>query len=161
MDSELRDLERKASLGDENAADQLKRVRERAALIPSLTDLKKRKQVIDREFAAEGKLAIEYAFKQFFQKFGNEVKVISWYHYTPYWMDGEQCYFMYQSFMDSDSIEYADEVDELSKDCENALNALDNQLSEEESLLEDIFGDHKHIIVTSDGLKIEDYNDHN
>lgn len=93
-----------------------------------------------------------------------------WEQYTPYFNDGEACYFSFHE-IDIDNIamyEYdfgqhynQDIPPNIVKDMDEMVNKINNLLeSAGEEILLDVFGDHATITVTKDGFEIEENTDH-
>lgn len=61
------------------------------------TELKEMKSAYDRKLKEEGEAAVKDAFKDVFDKFP-EIRSIMWTQYTPYFNDGDQCYFSVREF---------------------------------------------------------------
>jgi hypothetical protein len=95
----------------------------------------------------------------------------SWTQYTPYWCDGEPCYFGVNDYLtvefndgtepledwDDHSAKYADQQDVTSEQVEsaNAAHALVSLIPEE--VMEDIFGDHVKVTVYKDKIEVDEY----
>ena len=60
-------------------------------------ELKQIKAEYDRKLQHEGKAAVKDAFKDLFDKYP-EVRSVVWSQYTPYFNDGEPCYFSVHEF---------------------------------------------------------------
>ena len=127
---------------------------------------------LKHQLQEEGKKAIDASFKEFFEQYP-EVKSLSWTQYTPYFNDGDACYFSYNDLIwhpcileiDGEEVEYQEPGDE---DCEwwetirgqaayGDIEELGNLLSSLEDSLKGIFGDHAKVVATKDGFEIEEY----
>jgi hypothetical protein len=60
-------------------------------------ELKEMKATYDRKLQQEGEAAVKDAFKDLFDKFP-EVRSVVWSQYTPYFNDGDVCYFSVHEF---------------------------------------------------------------
>lgn len=84
-----------------------------------------------------------------------ELETISWTQYTPYFMDGDTCYFSANTEyaeINGEEIEWDDDKkNQMEKDVEDFLDTLDHDT------LEDLFGDHVKVTITKDGVNVEDY----
>lgn len=102
----------------------------------------------------EGEQFIVRNFKKIFSKHPY-LKEVTWTGYTPYYRDGEECY--YSSQHTSPDI-YGD-------DCSYGTNrflAIRADISAfmsliDDNLMLDLFGDHVRITVTKEGLAVEEY----
>ena len=108
--------------------------------------------------AKEARKTIEAAFKPFFQQYGEFYEFISWYQFTPYYADGDQCEFSYCSFLDADSTSRLKEP--CPPESEAMLDTLDDQLQDIESILLTAFGDHQVVTVSAEGITSEKFDHH-
>ena len=135
---------------------------------PTLEGMSVKKRALAKQIKKEGTLAVAAFFKEFFVKYGHIVSAVNWTQFTPYFCDGEPCYFGYCGFSDSeDDIEYINEGSDPcpwdTKEGQEAyteLCKLDSQLDNMEDVLEWIFGDHIAVKVTVDGVTTSDYTEH-
>lgn len=95
-------------------------------------------------------------FKETFTKHPN-LKQVRWTQYTPYFNDGEECTF-------SSNHQWADiegvdgELDYNSTEYKEIKENIREFLSQfDEELLRNLFGDHVEIIVTKEGISVEEY----
>ncbi|UIF90929.1 hypothetical protein [Cupriavidus sp. UYPR2.512] len=112
---------------------------------------------------------------QDFIKQNPEVKQIKWAQYTPYFNDGDTCTFGLHSFgfyFEGDDLSESRYEFELStwqgydkfekreacsRETWDNCVALEKQLNSVGSELESIFGDHVEVVVTPDGVEVEEY----
>jgi len=88
---------------------------------------------------------------------------IRWHQYTPYFNDGDACTFSVnspefqfgegESFVDSYSLDDED----LNKTQVEAIEEFETELGDCEELLEEAFGDHVEVTVTTTGIETESY----
>lgn len=109
-----------------------------------------------------------------FIKANPQVKAVSWSQYTPYFNDGDPCTFSvnepYFFFGEDDpeedeghdtwsmnSKEYGPSPDVCSAETKAACSALAKELGGLDDALETLFGDHVKVIVTADGVSVDEY----
>jgi hypothetical protein len=140
----------------------------------TLSDIKSIKKNIEK-LRKEAKEKVESIFKTAALELFVEypvLKSISWSQYTPYFNDGEPCYFSSHhsyatiKFVTSDEDEdederYEDEGFDKSSATPEQLKAgkqaeefLDNFDDDD---MENLFGDGVKVIITKDGIEVEDY----
>lgn len=139
-------------------------------LFDELTSLK---EAYDTKLAEEGEDAVKELFKELFDKHP-QLASVTWRQYTPYFNDGDPCYFRVGEFeADFDDEEYDEEEDEDEEVVEedateevveepidyDAINeaVADLESSLPEDVLEYVFGDHVKITATRDGFEITEY----
>ena len=110
-------------------------------------ELKALKEAYDKKLNEEGENAIKELFKELFEKHP-QLESVSWRQYTPYFNDGDPCYFRVGEF----EPEFDGDEDEASND---AVYELADELPEE--VLESVFGDHVKITATRDGFEVTEY----
>ena len=104
-------------------------------------------------------------FKDFFEKYP-EIKRISWVQYAPYFNDGEACEFSVHNIEcfgtesadpeDDDGDDYGD--DNLSPYSHAGAKELDDLLqSIPESVMESLYGSDSKVVVTAEGIDVDDY----
>lgn len=95
-------------------------------------------------------------FKDTFSKYPN-LKQVQWTQYTPYFNDGEECTF--SSNHQWAEIEGIDgELDYNSKEYKEIKESIREFLSQfDDELLKNLFGDHVEIIVTKEGISVQEY----
>lgn len=140
-------------------------------------DVMQRKiQRLKSELATEVQDVMKVMFKEFFED-NPRMKMISWSQYTPYFNDGDACYFSYNS-LTWHSCEFEDdtgevvEQDELGgyvrskhkwwstdegKKAVKSAKQLDTFLNKFEDELETAFGDHCKVYARADGFTVEEY----
>jgi len=120
-------------------------------------ELNKFKEQIDslrKQIQETGEQFLIKNFKEIFKKHPYLTEV-SWTGYTPYFNDGETCY--YSSCHKDPEIE--------GEDCGRRTERYTNIKSDirefmslfDDDLMMDLFGDHVKIIVTKEGITVEDY----
>ncbi len=113
---------------------------------------KELKETVQNNFGA--------AAKYFFEKYP-DLKSFGWVQYMNYFSDGDENTF--SAYTDTYSLEINGESDgesdgEQSNDLDRAAEEISKFLgSIGEDLLKEIFGDHKSITVTKDGVEISSY----
>ena len=87
-------------------------------------ELKEMKAAYDRKLQQEGEAAVKDAFKDLFDKYP-EVRSVVWSQYTPYFNDGDVCYFSVHEFDvnigTDDSIK--EEIESTKKEMKTAADA--------------------------------------
>jgi len=138
-------------------------------LFDELTALK---EAYDTKLSEEGEDAVKELFKELFDKHP-QLQSVTWRQYTPYFNDGDPCYFRVGEFeTDFDGEEYEDEDEEEDVVEEEATeevveepidyNAINEAVGELEGLLpedvlEYVFGDHVTITATREGFEVSEY----
>lgn len=141
-------------------------------LFDELTALKK---AYDDKLASAGEDAVKEVFKEFFDTHSN-VESVYWTQYTPYFNDGDPCYFSVHDFhlslSDEESGEDEDDEDEdyddyemsawsLSRSNDEKLKKLGEDLGNlsdiPDDVLEQVFGDHCKVVATRDGFDVREY----
>lgn len=144
-----------------------------------LAELKK--QVFDAKarLQSEGREALLQVFSEFFNS-NVEVKSVEWVQYTPYWNDGDVCRFrlgeigleltdeakavlLSERYRNIDTSIYSeghelflDKTNARAQELGKAFDSLTSAIQDKE-LLETLFGDHKLITVTRDGISVRKY----
>ena len=122
-----------------------------------LKEISQQKEVYEKkrkEMLQEFKNNMEILFKDLFEAVPS-LKAVNWRQYTPYFNDGETCY--YSSCHKDPEIE--------GEDCGRRTERYTNIKSDirefmslfDDDLMMDLFGDHVKIIVTKEGITVEDY----
>ena len=133
--------------------------------IETINDIIALQKELDTAIEKNGERVIKSLFKEFFQNYP-EVKAVAWTQYTPYFMDGDPCEFsVYEIYgASSDSEEAVSDLE--NGECEEGtevfydhegLNGLSEILQSKAGhiILEAVFGDHKKIVVTQNGIEVE------
>ena len=95
-------------------------------------------------------------FKETFIKHQN-LKEVRWTQYTPYFNDGEECTFR-SNHEWADIIGVDGELDYSSKEYKEIKENIREFLSQfDDELLRNLFGDHVEIVVTKEGISVEEY----
>lgn len=90
-------------------------------------------------------------FNEIFLKYPN-LEEVSWNAYTPYFNDGEPCVFSSNhNYAEFSFHEDKEENEEVESEVESFLSKFDDEL------LRNLFGDHVEIIVTKEGISVEEY----
>lgn len=132
----------------------------------------------DKKLAEEGESSLKEMFKEFFEAHP-KVEDVHWHQYTPYFNDGDPCYFgvydFYVTLADSDEETSSDEDEDEDEDyyddeCDSYTlsrsgdpeikkigEALESLQDIPEDVLESVFGDHCKIVATRDGFKVSEY----
>ncbi len=150
-----------------------------------LTDLKAIKKQYTEAIKSNGKELLQQEFKVFFEAVP-EVLTVKWRQYTPYFSDGDPCYFSAHEFcvqlekIKDEENSYGDYEDgylssyDFKKDAswqddivknmdpllkEKIIVALDtlHENAHDNDLLEAVFGDHVTILATREGFDVEGY----
>lgn len=103
----------------------------------------------------EGEAAMKEAFKEVFDAHPS-VESIYWTQYTPYFNDGDPCYFRMGEY----EVEYFDdEEDEAIKndDQNKVIDDINAIFDAGDDIFESVFGDHKRITVTREGIAVREY----
>lgn len=93
-------------------------------------------------------------FKDIFEKYP-QLKSVSWTAYTPYFNDGETCEYSshhHDPEFEADGVEYNQPIySEIRNSLKKFLSQFDSDLMYE------LFGDHVQLIVTKEGISVEEY----
>lgn len=124
------------------------------SLQEQFTDFKNQISSLREQITQVGELFLVENLQRILNKFPNLEK-ISWTAYTPYFNDGETCY--YSSRHNYPEIEGVDlnygtpEYTQIKKELSEFLSQFDDEL------MMDLFGDHVRIVITREGLSVEEY----
>ena len=123
--------------------------------LSTLSDIKSIKENINK-LRKEAKEKVESIFKtaalELFVKHP-VLKSISWTQYTPYFNDGDPCYFSSRHAYATIKFVTSDESEQL-KAGKQVNKFLDNFDDDD---METLFGDGVKVIITKDGIEVEDY----
>lgn len=141
-------------------------------LFDELTALK---EAYDTKLAEEGEDAVKELFKEFFEA-NPKAAAVSWRQYTPYFNDGDPCYFRVgEMSLHLHEDEDEDEEEDEDYDPDNGYDSYSLSASEDpelkktgeafdklvdtlpEDILEYVFGDHVTISATAEGFEISEY----
>lgn len=123
-----------------------------------LEELRKIKEEYDAQVSKLGKEAVMEAIDEFLKQH-QEVKKLAMLCYTPYFQDGDPCYFGLQRVcMDLGDAKSKDSIwdwpdkysDNLDKKLIEDFKKLETLLSDSGDILESAFGDHVKIVITND-----------
>lgn len=140
-----------------------------------LADWQKQSEAWEATVNAEARVALESAFKALLEAHPI-VKSLRWTQYTPYFMDGDPCYFSVKDpyvlwattevedgedddddCIDSGGYEYVYSGDRLPSDKREAWDAIKAIFKLPDSIFEAAFGDHQKITVTDGNINVEEY----
>jgi L-ribulose-5-phosphate 3-epimerase UlaE len=118
------------------------------------------KKEMSEKFQSELKTVFKAVFEQY-----PAVTKMCWTQYTPYFNDGDPCVFnVHDLYVFDDTVEedsdYYDGVDVSwgeGKEQYPEIAQISKNLSAADDLLLEMFGDHCQIIVTRDGITVEEY----
>jgi hypothetical protein len=134
-------------------------------------------------FQKQAQKAFKESMKSFFID-NPEIKVIKWKQFSPYFNDGEECTFsvgmpMFSNAPNVEDLEHDEYVGEeegiwcYGEDCYGeeppqdarliaAMDAFEaiQQSNAFETIAETMFGNHSEIVITAEGIKVEDYSHH-
>jgi len=135
-------------------------------------------EVIRTEYQTQAKLHLMEYIKVFLD-LNSEIKTIRWVQYTPYFNDGEDCYFGVrdaycsnvtdpllltpygeleeesEEFWSTDGGWKEDIVPDSVFESTKQLNTMIQSIPEE--VMKELFGDHSEITITKEGIQIEGY----
>lgn len=113
-----------------------------------------------------------------------DLKAISWYQYTPYFNDGDECRFriaevVFYNFVPDRPFRYAEQIDDdeypegswayseyslkesnLPKEVIDFLSNFDTTINANREFIKEIFGDHSIVSFTINGIEVSEYTDH-
>lgn len=138
-------------------------------IVTALSDLSSKRKAIEDKAREEAKQILAPGLQQFMKEHP-EVKAIGWTQYTPYFNDGEPCEFgvgqIYASIADERAnslygdgwVElYGNPAEGFSGVTWFALKELNKTLSGAEDELLAAFGDHVKVVVTQEGVEVEEF----
>jgi hypothetical protein len=139
-------------------------------VIQALNEASSKRKQIQEEAAAAVKAVLAPGLNLFMREHP-EVKAIGWTQYTPYFNDGEPCVFNFHGLHASMEEERGDSLydegwaeiygkkadDGWTQQTWDDLVALAKALSDADEDLEAAFGDHVQVIVTPEGVDVEEY----
>lgn len=124
------------------------------SLQEQFTEFKNQISSLREQLTQTGELFLVENLQRILNKYPSLEK-IHWTAYTPYFNDGEACY--YSSNHNYAEIEGRDlnygtpEYKEIKKELSEFLSQFDDDL------MMDLFGDHVRIVITREGLSVEEY----
>ncbi len=137
-------------------------------ILAKSAELKAQMDILRKEAAAMVKPLLSE-----FIKSNPQVTSVKWTQYTPYFNDGESCVFrvgepeFYFDGMDTDdeghsswslgNDQYGPTAEQASPATRKACKGLADALAKIEDALEELFGDHVQVIVTADGVEVDEY----
>lgn len=147
----------------------------------TITSLKERIAQVRAEYVEKAKGLFQEVVVELFNQHPR-LQEVSWKQYTCYFNDGDTCYFnaytdyLDMTFDDKEYIECTDtggycedgdedydyETDPNNEEIGSIVKFLDENIFNlvDEDDLEDLFGDHVRIVLTKEGLDVQDYHDH-
>lgn len=137
-------------------------------MLSELQNLAERAEQLRKQFIEDAKAALTPALQQVFTDHP-EIKAYGWAQYTPYFNDGEPCEFSVNDIYVSTSDEREDsfygdgwtdgygDAQGVSPEGLAKLGALQKTFGSMEEVLKDAFGDHVRVIVTRDGVDVDEY----
>ncbi len=139
-------------------------------MLDALKGLGERRAAAVKAFEAEAQELVKPCLQEF-MKAHPSVKALGWAQYTPYFNDGDPCVFhlhgLHASAKDEREDElygegwheiYGDPEEGFTPEAWSALKDLEKTLGDLEDELEAVFGDHVRVIVTAEGVDVEEYN---
>lgn len=136
-------------------------------IIAESTALQQQVDALRKEHAAKVKPLL-----QAFIKSNPQVAEVRWSQYTPYFNDGDECVFRvndpYFKFVGDESDEgydtwsmchetYGPTPGTVSVETKASCEKLAEALNAIEDALNELFGDHVEVVVTPDGVEVEEY----
>lgn len=119
------------------------------------SNFKKQVSELRMKLQKTGEQFLAQNFKILFSKY-TKLESISWSQYTPHFNDGDECVFSskhrYADIVGSELDEDSKEYEDIKKEFEDFMAQFDNDL------LRDVFGDGVKMIVTREGITVEEYN---
>ena len=127
-----------------------------------LDELLAAQEAYNEKLSETGEDALKEAFKEVFEKHPS-IYSISWRQYTPYFNDGDPCYFRVGEYEieyleegegeneEEDKAVAADDRSKAEEDVENLFSSLDDEI------LESVLGDHITVEVTAEGFSVDEY----
>lgn len=153
-----------------------------------LDGLKQKAEAFQQEMMKQGQTLLQECFTEIFNQYP-DLKYFSWTQYTPYFNDGDTCYFgvneieyingysaWYENEDNDEDFVNLFEVDkhesgeyhwQLKKNGEYA--SLGNKIEDElnsvinaipDEIMQQVYGDHVKVVVSRTETKVEDYDDH-
>lgn len=118
------------------------------------TDFKKQVEELRLKLQETGEEFLVEHFKKTFEE-NPKLETVSWSQYTPYFNDGEECTFSSNhewADIEGEGLKYdSPEYNKIKDDIREFLSQFDNDL------LKHMFGDHVKIVITKEGISIEEY----
>ena len=129
------------------------------------------------EFQKKAQAAFKEVFKEFWEQHPN-VKAVVWHQYTPYFNDGEPCYFGVGELSGLSQVSYDQWVEDggwaeeyglspynkpteedniTEEEVKSAYEALNQLQKLPDDIYLDMFGDHVQIIATPSGFEVEEF----
>lgn len=135
-----------------------------------LQELINKKKEYEETLKRDSQAAFKEYMKEFFDKNPN-VEAVAWVQYTPYWNDGEPCYFgigevtfkLKNEQYEDDEDGYWDEYEKytsiysMSGPEKKPCKQLADDFETIEDVLEITFGDHVSVEVTRDEITVDEY----
>ena len=136
-------------------------------------DLKREMEVLMAQMEARGREVFKEGTEEIFAE-NPDLVSFRWTQYTPYFNDGEPCYFGVNDYLDVKfadgtlledwdtssqkyATEYESDYDGTEEQMSTATAAAELVSSIPEEVLEKIFGDHAEVTVYRDRIEVEEY----
>ena len=107
-----------------------------------------------------GEAVVKEAARELFTQFP-DLQGVRWTQYTPYFNDGDPCYFRYgwmeAKVQQDEDYEDTYSLRESHPEMMKAVNEFEGMISGLDDALEVIFGDHAMVTVTRDEITVEEY----
>ena len=136
----------------ENRQKEKKQTMDKETLQQEFSNFKKQVEDLRLQLQKTGEQFLAQNFKDLFERFP-KLERISWSQYTPYFNDGDECTF--RSNHRYADIEGEGLKDSERKEVEAELKKFLSQFDDE--LLKNLFGDHVQLIVSKEGITVEEY----
>ena len=118
------------------------------------SEFKRQVEALRGQLQKTGEQFLIEHFKNIFEKYP-QLDRVSWTQYTPYFNDGEECTFSSHhewAEIEGEGLEYGKpEYEGIKKEIRTFLSQFDDEL------LKNLFGDHVQIIVSKEGISVEEY----
>jgi hypothetical protein len=139
-------------------------------MLEALKGLSERRAAAVKAFQEEAQEVVKPTLQEFMRAHP-AIKAVGWSQYTPYFNDGDACTFRVNDLYASTKDERSDSL--YDDDCWNelwgeppegytpedweALKELNKAMQGMEAELEAVFGDHVQVIVTAEGVEVEEH----
>ena len=122
-----------------------------------LEELKKRHAELREQITEESKAAFKEMSAGIFAEFP-AVERFSWTQYTPYFNDGDECTFSVNSDPKINDVDCYDSDEDKKGIPDGAFKSVRKLIeSIDEPAMKEMFGDHCKVIVTREGVTVEEY----
>jgi hypothetical protein len=118
------------------------------------TEFKNQVESLRNQLVQTGEMFLVEHIQNILNKYP-QLEKISWRAYTPYFNDGETCYFISRHTspdIEGENLKYGTpEYEQIKKELVEFLSQFDDDL------MLDLFGGHVQIVITREGLAVEEY----